>query len=71
MYKQKFVLENEIQRILWDFKIQTDHLTPSDNLQKKSPRQFEMPVHVDHWVKIKESKKIDKYLELDRTKKWE
>ena len=28
MHKQDFVLENYMQKILWDFEIETDHLIP-------------------------------------------
>ena len=66
------VLENEKHKILWDFKIQTDHLIPTRRLdlveinKKKSGQSMDFAVSVDHRGKMRESKKIDKYLHLAR-----
>ena len=52
-------------KILWDFEIQTDHLIPArrpdekrKKERKKNAKKFDFS---DHWVKLKESEKRDKY----------
>ena len=59
------VLENKKNKILWDFEIPIDYLglfRRSDLLLINKKKQLAIPV--DHWVEIKESEKIDKYLTL-------
>ena len=71
MHKPESVLANEIHKILWDFEIHIDHLIPTRRpnlvLINKKKRichlvDFAVP------VKMKESKMVDKYLDLDREK---
>ena len=72
MHKPESVLENEMHKILWDFEIQTDHLIltrwpPAVIIDKKgSYRKLDFAVQADHRMKIKESEKSVKYLELTR-----
>ena len=74
------VLENEPHNLLWDFDIQTDHLISSRkpdliiiNKKKKKKKEKKrnytivaFAVPADHRIKLKESEKKDKYLDLDR-----
>ena len=66
------VLENETHKPLWDFEIQTDHLISArwaDFIMIKKKRTCQIvdfAVRTDHWVKLKESEKKDKYLDPDR-----
>ena len=71
MYKLESVQENETLKIFWDFDIQPDHRIPDRRpdlmLINKKKRTFELigfSIPVDHAVKIKESKKLYKYLDL-------
>ena len=57
--------------ILWDFVIQTDHLIPIRqpdlvivNNKKRTCQIVNFAVSADHRVKLKESEKRDKYLDL-------
>ena len=73
-YKLESVQENETHKIRRDFDIQTDHVIRprrSDlelsNLKKnKAYCLVDFAVSVGHRLKMKESKKIDKYLDLAR-----
>ena len=69
------VLENDTHKLLWDFDIQTDHvilarrpdLTIINNKKKRRTCKivaFALPA--DHKIKLKESEKKDKYLDLAR-----
>ena len=70
------VLENSTHKLLWDFKIQTDHLIPPRRLdliiinknkkKKKTCKIVDFAVTADHRIKLKECKKKDKYLDLAR-----
>ena len=60
-------------KLLWDFEIQTDHLISARrpdliiiNKKEKICRIVDFAVPADHRVKLKESKKKDKYLDLAR-----
>ena len=71
MHKLDSVLENEMQRILSYLEIKTDQqiLTRRsnwmlNNKNKRSWHRVDFPLPADHGVKIKESEKIDKYLDL-------
>ena len=71
MYKLESILENEIIKILWDFEIHTDHLIPARKLslvlikrKKRTYHQVDFAILVNHRLKVKESKKIDKHLDL-------
>ena len=80
MRNQKYVLDNEMHKILWDFEIQTGHLISAKRpdfvitqrkKRKEKKKQWtcrlvDFVVPADHRVKLKESKKKDKYLDLGR-----
>ena len=68
---------NETLEILWDFEIQTDHLIPArrpdlvkDNKKKKkkckTSRIMDFAFPAGNRIKLKESEKRDKYLDLSR-----
>ena len=77
MHNLESVSENETHYVLWDFEIQTDPLisarrpdlvmvnTPPENL----PNSGLCRSSSDHRVKLKESKKRNKYLDLAREHK--
>ena len=67
------VLENDSHKLLWDFNIQTDHLIPARrpdliiiNKRKRICKIVDFAVLADHRIKLKESEKKDKYLDLAR-----
>ena len=67
------VLENDTHKFLRDFDIHTDHLIsarkPNNNNQQKKKRTckiVDFAVPADHIIKLKESEKKDKYLDLAR-----
>ena len=73
MPKLESVLENGTQKILWDFDIQTDQRTTARrpdlvliNKKKRTYHLVNFVVPADHRVKIKESEKINKYLDFDK-----
>ena len=72
MHKPESVLENETHKILRDFEIKTDHLIPARRPElvligkKKTCLLVDFAVPADHRVKIKESEKINKYIDLAR-----
>ena len=72
MHNPESVLEKEMHKLLWYFEIQTDHLIlaiqpDSDGQRKKRTCLIvDLAIPADHWVKIKESEKRDKYLDLAR-----
>ena len=79
MRKPKFLQENEMHKILCDFEIETDHavFTWRSNLvlinkKQKAGHLVDIVVTATHRVKIRESKSIDKYLDLPRelNKQW-
>ena len=49
-------------KLLWDFNIKTDHLISAKRICKIV--DFDVPA--DHWIKLKESEKKDKYFEFER-----
>ena len=75
-HNSESIQENKMHKILWDFEIQTDHLILARrpdlvivNKKKRKKRtcwivNFAIPS--DERVKLKESKKRDKYLDLAR-----
>ena len=70
------VLEKETQKLLWDFEIQTDRQISARwpdfiiiNKREKTCRIMYFAQPVDCRVKLKESKKRDKYLDLARESK--
>ena len=82
MQNPESILEKEIHKHPWDFEIQTDHLisarrrdqviikkTKKKRKKKKKRRTcwiVDFAVLADHRVKLKESEKSDKYLDLAR-----
>ena len=73
MHNRESVLQNETHKFLWDFEIQTDHLIlarrPDQVVVDKKKRTYQIvdfDAPADHWVKLKDSEKKDKYLELAR-----
>ena len=70
------VLENDTHKLLWDFDIHTDHLISARrpdliiiNKKKKKKKKrvykiVDFAVPADHRIKLKESEKKDKYLDL-------
>ena len=73
MHKPVPVLENEIHKILWDFKVPTDYLMSSRkpdcliiSKKLKNCRLVDFALPADHRVKIKENEKRGKYLNLTR-----
>ena len=72
-YRPESVLENEMNKIFWDFELQTNHLIlakRSDlmtiNKKKRTCRIVNFAVPADHGVKVKQSEKRKKYLDLAR-----
>ena len=73
MHNPALDLENDTQKPLWDFDIQTDHLISARipdliiiNKKKKICKIVDFAVPADHRIKLKESEKRDKYLDLVR-----
>ena len=73
MHNPVSVLENETHTLIWDFLIQMDPLIsfrPQGfiiiNRQKRTCRIMDFALPADHRVKLKESEKKDKYLDLAR-----
>ena len=74
MHKIDSIQENETHKTLWDFKIQTDPpiqawnsaLMLINKQKKRTCYQVDFAVSTDHGVKMNESEKIDKYLDLAR-----
>ena len=69
MHNLVSVLEDETHKLLWDFEIQTDHPISArrpdlEIIIKKTNLVNCVPA--DHRVKLKETKKEDKYLDLAR-----
>ena len=71
MHNLESILENEMHKLLWDFEIQTDHLISARqpdlvivNKKKRVCRIVHFTIPADYRVKLKESEKIDKYLNL-------
>ena len=67
------VLENEMHKLLWDFEIPMDHPISARRLDlaiinKKNSinRIVDFAVSADHWAKLKEKEKKDKYFDLAR-----
>ncbi len=72
MHNLESVLGNETNELFWDFKIQIDHLISAkqpdliiiNNNKKRIYKIVDFAVPADHGVKLKESEKKDKYLDL-------
>ena len=73
MHNSEYILENETHQLHGDFEKQTDYLIsvrPLDqviiNKRKRICHIVDFAVLADHRVKLKESEKKDKYLDLTR-----
>ena len=73
MHNPAPVQENDSHKLLWDFNIQTDHLIPARrpdliiiNKKKRICKIVDFAVPADHRIKLKESEKKNKYLDLAR-----
>ena len=72
MHNTASVLENDTHKLLWDFDIQTDHLILARrpdlviNKKRRTCKIVDFAVPVDHRIKLKESEKKGKYLNLAR-----
>ena len=72
MHSPAPVLENATHKLLWEFNIQTDHLIPARrpdliiNKKKRTCKIVDFAAPADHRIKLKESKKKDKYFDLAR-----
>ena len=69
MHNPASVQENETHKLLWDFDMQTDHLISARRpgliiINNKKRELAEFAALSDHRVKLKESEKKDKYLDL-------
>ena len=71
MHNPAAVLENETHKLLWNFDIQMNHLISARrpnlvliNKKKRAGRIVDFAVPADYRVKLKESEKKDKYLDL-------
>ena len=71
MHNPAAVLENDTNKLLLDFDIQTDHLISARrpdliviNKKKRTCQIVDSAVPADHWIKLKESEKKVNYLEL-------
>ena len=76
MHNPEPVQENETQKIIRVFEIQTDHLISARrqdlvivNKKRRTCRIANFAVPADHRVKLKESEKRDKYLDFTREMK--
>ena len=78
MDNEESVFENTTHKILWYFEIQTHHLISARQpdleivkkkkikTKKRTCRIVDFAISADHRVKLKETKKRDKYLDLAR-----
>ena len=73
MHNPAAVLENDTHKLLWDFDVQMDHLISARrpdliviNEKKKTWKIVYFPVAADRRIKLEESEKTDKYLDLVR-----
>ena len=74
MHNPASVRENDKHKLLWDFDTQTDHLISAkrpdliiiNNKKKKNLQNCGLYYPAYHWIKLKESEKKDKYVDLAR-----
>ena len=75
MHNPAAALKNDTHKLLWDFDIQTDHLISArrpdliiinKKKKKRTCKIVDFAVRADHRIKLKESEKKDKYLDLAR-----
>ena len=76
VYAQESVLKKEMQKILWDFEIQTDHLVPAGrpeleivNMKKRNYWIVDFAAPVDHSKNQRKQKKRQIVRSWQRTKK--
>ena len=67
MHNPAPVLENDTHKLLWDFDIHTDHLISAKRQHLIIINKIvDFAVPAEHWIKLKEFEKKDKYLDLAR-----
>ena len=75
MHNPAPVLENDTHKLPWHFDVQTDQLISArqpdliiinNNKKKRTCKIVDFAVLADHWIKLKECEKKDKYLDLAR-----
>ena len=73
MHNPAAVLENDTHKLLWDFDMQTDHLISARrpeliiiNKRKGTCKIVDFAGPAEHRIKLKESEKKDKYLDIAR-----
>ena len=73
MHNPAAILKNDTHKLLWDFDIQTNYLISARrpdliviNKKKRTCKIVNFAVQADHRIKLKESEKKDKYLDLAR-----
>ena len=73
MHNPAPVLENNTHKLLWDFDIHMDDLISARrpdliiiSKKKRTCKIVNFAVPIDHWIKLKECEKKDKYLDLAR-----
>ena len=74
MYNPASVIDNDTHKLLWDFDIQTDNLISArrpgliivNKKKKRICKIVDIAVPSEHRIKLKESEKKDKYLDLAR-----
>ena len=72
MHKSESILEHATHKILWDFEIQRDNLIAARRLdlvivnKKRTCHREDFAIPANHKVKIKETEKRNKYLDLAR-----
>ena len=73
MHNPAAVLENNTHKLLWDLDNHTDHLNSARkpgliiiNKKKRTCKIVDFTIPADHRIKLKESEKKDKYLDLAR-----
>ena len=76
MHNPAVVLENDTHKLQWDFDMKTGHLISArrpdlikiykKKKKKRTCKIVDFAVLADHRIKLKESEKKDKYLDLAR-----
>ena len=74
MQKPVTILENNTNKLLWEFNIHSDHLISArrpdliiiNNKKKRTCKIVDFAVPADHRIKLKKCEKKDMYLELAR-----
>ena len=72
MHNPVSVQENDTHKLLWDLNIKTDHLISARRPdliiinKKRTYKIVDFALPADHTIKLKESEKKDKYLNLAR-----